>query len=308
MPKRINKYRDYPDVTSRTREILDDEEWYGDGPPQWREGKAQRPAQTADEAHDVCLKLVRRIRRHAADNPEAQSLADRLDSCAPSQRCMSAACSECGRAYTRWFVTSASALLKSFKVSVSVLSLVHADLSVSTGQLTSEFIKEANRKTRAKLKRVNILTFIGGIDISANEDETEAADPHFQIQSWVLALTHEVRKAETKLRAAFPKTKTIPRPVKIKEWDGDLAALAYALKNSFDRRVSIICEDKPGLRKPYRDTRDRDLRVEQQIELMIALDRTGLHARLHLGGCRVVHTADGPMIRLIKEKRGSRQR
>jgi hypothetical protein len=40
---------------------------------------------------------------------------------------------------------------------------------------------------------------------------------------------------------------------------------------------------------------------------LITLDRAGLHARLHLGGCRVVHTADGPEIRMIEGKQGSRQ-
>jgi hypothetical protein len=189
--------------------------------------------------------------------------------------------------------------------SVSVVSLVHADLSVPVKQLTPDLILDANKKIQAILKRAGITTFVGGIDISANEDEAGEIHPHFQIQSWILVLTQEVRRVETKLRASFPKTDTTPRPVKIKEWDGNLAALGYALKNTFDRRVSYHREaSEDGSQHACRNTRDRPLRVEQEIELVIALDRAGLHARLHLGGCRVVRTARGPEIRMIKGKPG----
>jgi hypothetical protein len=193
-------------------------------------------------------------------------------------------------------------------MSTSILSIIHANLNIPVRQLTPEFIEDAKKKTEAILRRVGITTFIGGTDISANEYETGEVDPHFQIQSWILAPTHEVRKAETKLRAAFPRTDTTPRPIKIKMWDGNLAALGYALKNTFVRRVSYRREaSKDGFKHACRNTRDRPLRVEQHIELLIALDRVGLHARLHLSECRVVRTVSGPMIRMISNRKGREQ-
>src|SRR4051812_46328213 len=104
MLKHISRDSNNREVTPRTREILSKKQWFGNGPPQWRVGKAQRPAQTADEAYDERLQHVRRLHRHAPHNLAVQALANRLDSCAPHQRCMSAACPECGRATTRWFV------------------------------------------------------------------------------------------------------------------------------------------------------------------------------------------------------------
>lgn len=194
-------------------------------------------------------------------------------------------------------------------MSTSVLSLVHDSLSVPVGQLSPEFIEQANKKIEAILRRTGIKTFVGGVDFSVNEDETGTVPPYIQPQSWTLAPTHEVRKAETKLRAAFPKTEITPRPVKIKAWDGNLAALGYALKNRFDRRVSYHREaSDDGSKHACRNTRDRHLRVPQQIELLIALDQAGLHARLHLRGCRVVHTGSGPQIRLISNRKGREQR
>jgi hypothetical protein len=183
-----------------------------------------------------------------------------------------------------------------------VLSLIHADHSVPVGELTPEHIQAARRKIQNILTKAGITNYIGGIDFSANEDENGAFEPYYQIQSWILAPTNQVNSAERELRKLFPRSENIPRPVIIQKWDGDQAALGYALKSEFDRRVCIMCEDKSGLRNSYRDTRDRHLRVEQQIELLIALDRAGLHARLHLGGCRVVRTLNGPQIRMIESK------
>jgi hypothetical protein len=300
MPRRTNKYSDTPDVTPRTREILRQERWYGNGPPQWLVGREQRSAQTAHEVYDQRLQLVKRLRRYSVIHSGADALADRLESCAPNRRCMSGACPACNRAYTRWFVTSASASLGELSRSISVPSLVYADHSIPVGQLTPEHIQTAKRKVQSILTKAGITTWIGGIDVSANEDESDTFEPYFQIQSWIFAPTQQVQPAEPQLRELFPRTETTRRPVRIQPWDGNLAALAYALKNTFVRRVSYTREaNNDGSQHACRNTRDRSLRVEQQIHLTIALDRAGLHARLLLGGCRVVQTDHGPMIRPI---------
>jgi hypothetical protein len=64
--------------------------------------------------------------------------------------------------------------------------------------------------------------------------------------------------------------------------------------------VSYVREaSDDGSRHRCCNTRDRSLRVEQEIELAITLDQVGHQARLQLGGCRVVRTSSGPMIRMI---------
>src|SRR4051794_24511198 len=105
-------------------------------------------------------------------------------------------------------------------MSISILSLAHAHLSVPVGQLTPEFIVGANKKIQAILKRAEIKTLVGGMDFSVNEDDNGDFDPYYQIQWWVLAPTQEDPEAEIKLRAALPRTDTTPRPVTIQPWDG----------------------------------------------------------------------------------------
>jgi hypothetical protein len=314
MLQRPNADIRYPDVSPRTRDILKDERWYGNGAPQWLVGKAQNPAQTASEAHDQRLKLVTRLLRHG---PETHAVADRLNACTPRSRCMSGACPECSRAFCRWFVTSAETCLNDLGTSISVLSLVHADLAVPVNELTADHLQAAKRKIRTILTKAGISTFIGGTDISANEhhpsiiNTNNAAEHdqrahdgdvhhHWQVQAWVFADANEVTYAERSLRKLFPRTESTPRPVKILAWNGDLGALGYALKNTFARRVRYRREvSTDGLRHGCWNTRDRPLRTEQQAELVMVLDRVGHHARLHLAGCRIVHTAAGPRIRMI---------
>src|SRR5688500_4261541 len=124
MPKRQNTYVNSSDVAPRTREILQNERWYGNAPPHWTTGKAKRPAQTAEEAHENRRKLIKRLRKHLQKFPEAEALLARLESCDEGYRCHSAACPECSRAYCRWFVQAGRKLLKALATEMSVLSLV----------------------------------------------------------------------------------------------------------------------------------------------------------------------------------------
>jgi hypothetical protein len=68
-------------------------------------------------------------------------------------------------------------LQKALATETSVLSLVHDQLRVPLGELTPEHIQTAKRKVQTILARAQVTTFIGGIDISANEDETEEVEP-----------------------------------------------------------------------------------------------------------------------------------
>src|SRR5215207_5347508 len=169
-----------PDVSPRTRAILSNERWYRDGSPRWLVGKAQNPAETADKAHDERLKLANRLLRYS---PETHAVAHRLDTCAPRNRCMSAACPECTRAYSRWFVSSAETCLNDLGTSISILSLVHADLAIPVGQLTPEHIHATKKTITRALTKAGITTFLGGTDISANEhhpslNNTDSAAEH----------------------------------------------------------------------------------------------------------------------------------
>lgn len=84
--------------------VLSDEGFYGDGDPAWKK------APTAEDAQLQRPKIIKRLKRFAGSFPGAAELAERMTKCRPRQRCMSAACPECLRAYQRWFVSNLTKL------------------------------------------------------------------------------------------------------------------------------------------------------------------------------------------------------
>ncbi|WP_237480622.1 hypothetical protein [Lichenibacterium dinghuense] len=120
------------------RVILANEPLYGDGPPQWFEGRRQRPCQTAAQAQAERRRRVKRLRRFGKKQPAALRVADRLEACQPEARCHSGACPECARAWQRWFVTATTGFLSAQAGGVAgstILSPIHAAGLVAPGEL-----------------------------------------------------------------------------------------------------------------------------------------------------------------------------
>jgi hypothetical protein len=76
--------------------------------------------------------------------------------------------------------------------------------------------------------------------------------------------------------------------------------LAYALKPTFKRRETVI-KSRPG-RSPFRDTQERPLLGLRLVELLVFLDRIGLHGRL------LTKDIDFEAIQRARAVRASRQR
>ena len=86
----------------------------------------------------------------------------------------------------------------------------------------------------------------------------------------------------------------IPKPVMIKRFDRNLAAIAYAVKGDFQRRVTLPKDiDRDGSTKKRRNVRYRPLRAKQNLELLMMLDRIGLESRVFLYGVEVIDLPKG---------------
>lgn len=154
--------------------------------------------------------------------------------------------------------------------------------------------KDLDRQLRAALRKARISLAIGGFDISMNEHQSGVFTPHWKPHAWVFVSEQEVLAKEKVLRAEFPKEKeAVPKPVMIKNWDGDIRAIAYATKAMFNRRVSLPRQQgKDGGATKRKNVRYRDLRAHQKMELLLALDRIGLRRRLFLYRAKLQETGD----------------
>jgi hypothetical protein len=289
-----------------------DERWFGDGPPHWREGRLDRASMTSAEAWLQRRRDIKMLRRHGKTDPTALALAHMMETCCPGQRCFSPACAECKRAQQRAFVAAGGRVLPSGLREVKVLSVVLAYQAVRVGHLggPQQLFGELSRLARRALRAARIPWALGGFDVSVNEHRDGRFPPHYRPHLWVFVPQVAFERGERVFRSFFPISASVRRPVVAKAFDGDLRALAYALKPNFTRRVTPPRERLADGAVARRNTRGRPLRAAQKLELAVAVDALGPTDRIFLHGARLV-VSEGEL-RFVREaappaRRGSQR-
>ncbi|MCJ2086455.1 hypothetical protein MKK88_10685 [Methylobacterium sp. E-005] len=280
----------HPKVTRAEALVLFDVQHYGDGPPQWLEGRLKRPCQTAAQAAVERLRLVQRLRRFAARTDfNAEAVGNRLDCCCTEVRCMSGACPECARAWQRWFTAATEEFLAHAMPAGTrgtILSPVHAaGIVVPGGGLPPATLHRLKGVVCDALTAAGLTTAVIGIDVSYNEHLTADFRPHWSLHPRVFVPGVLTASEVKTLRMYFPPSDLIPRPLKVAAFDGNPAGTAYGMKPAFGRRQSYeqIKPTANGTRQ-CRNTRGRPLRGTEAVELAVFLDAVGLRQRLILHG------------------------
>jgi hypothetical protein len=289
---------------------------FRDGPPTWtiNAGKAwQRPSSTARDAKKHCDATVSKLRwhgnhvallagNHTPTSLAALALADKLEACAPPRNpCLSGACPICTRAQQRWFVTETLHVLRPLirdpNYRPQVLSLVPEFGRIPAGSLDAYDIDAFRGSVREALNSRGINHYKLGVDISLNQ-RAGVARPLWQLQCW--GFFHPPKRLwRERLKAHLNPNGGVTRPVKVVKPDSLEAAAAYGLKNTFVRRLSYRKEnlDREDRGECW-NTRDRILRGDEWVELMLFLDRIGLQRRIMLSGralsLRPLHSPNAP--------------
>jgi hypothetical protein len=256
---------------------------YGIKGATWRQGRQKRPPARPRDVKAAARKLAKRLRNHANGDPELLRIAAVLGRCDRRHRCMHPACPQCGRAVQRTLVEVLSRFLDENKALGPwvMLSIILAPLD-SGGDIG--FAAESQRYLDL-LRAAGLTLAMFGLDLSFNEDdrrtlpEADRFEPHPCVHLYGLALASEVTAALPTLKRLAPATEIVRRPIRRKRFDGNPAALAYAFKPDFARRLTIM-KDDPRRPNPVRTTRDRPLTVEQQLWTVRALARAGLTGRM----------------------------
>ena len=215
-------------------ELLADEYWFGNKPPNWP------AAPTAEAAKKARIRRIKRLRRFASQFSEAAKLAKILARCKRRRRCMSGACPECGRAFQRFFVAEVSKLAKSTSqqelASISIAFPKHRAAEDQLRALSTTKLKRALSET---IKDADGLAWmVGGIDLSLNDDTQKGQGIAWQPQFYGFADVVNLEPLSKVLRDTYSPTKRAPRPVQIKECDGSARAISYGFKTEFVRRIA----------------------------------------------------------------------
>ena len=265
-----------------------DERWFGDGAPYWLEGRLDLASKTSGEAWQQRRRDIKVLRRHAKADPAALTLARTMEACRPEQRC--GACAECKRARQRAFVAAGARVLSRGSLKVMALSVVLAYQAVRVGHLgdPEQLFGELSRIARRALRTAHIPWALGGFDVSVNEHRRGRFQPHYRPHIWMFVPRFAFERGERVFRSFFPINANVRRPVVANPFDGDLRALAYALKPNFTRRVTLPRERLADGAVARRNTRGRPLRAAQKLELAVALDAPRPTSRIFLHGARLV--------------------
>lgn len=252
------------------KNLLSNERWYGPGSPRWTS------LSNATQASEERLKRIRILKKHGATE-----LASVLDRCSIRGRCLSGACPECGRAFQRAFAANAAGILVPHQL-FDAVSIVGGS-SRFAGNLREMSAEAFTKRLSRRLKESGVKLAVGGIDFSFNEYPTKSRRSRWVPQFWLLVDNTNRSRWEKHLRAAYQPTSLVPRPLKIMTWDGNAAALGYALKTNFARRITT--QTRRFARGQYRvcqNTRYDRLRAAERVELFTYLHESGLEARLVL--------------------------
>jgi hypothetical protein len=249
--------------------------------------------------------LVAWLRKKWKQSKKCGALANKLDGCRKDHRCKSPACPECSDAAQRMIVWAAQKHLKSQAKKIVCVSVVPADGTFKPGQLNKRDHERAIRRWRDRLGKTGIPWFVGATDFSFNEHDRNNYPPHWSEHFYGLTITRNIKKLKRKLLKQFPKTKAIPRPVKVKVWDGNKTALRYILKPNFWRRIGTNNAQRinkaSGGTRICRATDKQPLRSKRRRELLLYLDEIGMQGRLLMCKCQIVHLRGlGPVIRIPK--------
>ena len=147
------------------------------------------------------------------------------------------------------------------------------------------------RRWKERLGRAGVTWFVGALDYSLNEHDTARYEPHWCEHVYGLTTTADIDGLKKELRKQFPTTDTVPRPVKVKPWDGHPDALAYMLKPNFWRRVATDDGERfsKNGRRFCRATDKQRLKSKQRVLLALYLDELGLRGRLVLRWAQFVN-------------------
>ncbi len=270
---------------------------FNTGAETWLVGRHRKPSPNRAAIRHMKRRAHGWFKKHGKTNPDVAMMGARIAACGQRRlhhRCLHPACPRCAHALQRLLVR----VVRRYHAGQpeeawATISIV---LPPHDPSADPDFVSEGIRY-RALLEAAGITRGVFALDLSFNEDRRPlSADQRFADHACVhlygLAPVVEMAAVKRMLKQLTPVSNAVPRPVKVRPWDGSPTAIAYVHKPGFSRRQTILVFNEQR-KKLVRDTRDKPLINAQQIHAVRALDRAGLAGRLILLGLHFEATETG---------------
>ena len=214
----------------------------------------------------------------------AAALAAIVAACTDTAPCQSAACPVCGLAFQR----AAVALVEEFidvpareiRHRTTAITIVPASGCIPPDALTVGDFQRVGAEIAAAFTVLDLPPTIIGLEASFNEDTTGRFDDHWCVHTHANQLDWLSDRQEASLKEAFPRSPFVKQPVRCDKLDRRSEGRRYPFKFERVRRVTVFNTDHPT-RAPFRESKRRELRPDQAVNLAIVEHRLGF-ARRHL--------------------------
>lgn len=228
-----------------------------------------------------------------ADSRAARRLSRLLSKCG-SDECGSAACPVCcghhqaaASSLVDVFIQQPASALRGRCTLVTVVpSIGIADPRT----LTAQHFAEVRKALASALAAVGYGPAVFGIEASFVEDATGRFANHWSVHAHGIALDWPSEELERNLRAWFPPSGPILKPVDFERLDGRVNAALYVFKAERFRR-DVRLSTATDKRAPHRKGIPRPLRPEQAVELALVDHEVGFRDRLLTHGIDEDHVS-----------------
>jgi hypothetical protein len=272
-----------------------------------------RNAPSAGDAFNERFKQISFLRKHAKTEPQADRIADRLEACEVDTRCCSGACPECCRLFQRWFVRASKEFISRHidqpGRELVALNMVPTKPVVRRGKLDQFSMVDMQRRMKFALNKTDLVTAIGAVDFSFNEDKDERYRPYWCPHIYLITATENRAKLGHDLRKLNRPSVRVPHPNRvIPAFENTAYRRSYAFKTTFDCRIGYMAEKikSDGTVRTCRNTYYNRLRANERLELFIFLDQIGLAARVIFYGAKPVINDSGVSINAVGGRRITR--
>ena len=169
------------------------------------------------------LEIPKHLRRAGPLGDRARALAARARCCRPGRRCLSPACPLCAQAAQALLASIAKKFVRKHEDEcfIAFVTIIPRNSFVRKGALHAFNLANFKRRVRDGFSKPSALWAVGSVDFSLNERQYGARELNWLPHVHLIVATYDIDELARDLRAAFPRSDHAPRPVMVKEWDGD---------------------------------------------------------------------------------------
>jgi hypothetical protein len=182
---------------------------------------------------------------------------------------------------------------------------------VATGQLSTVAYPAFMARMERILTASGISWYFLALDVSLNHVKGHRQNAYWQLHLWgVIGDPSNHILLKQQIEQLINASGAVDKPVRISKApikpSSIRSVVGYAPKSRFERRERVL-KSRPG-RRPFWDTQARPLLGTRLVELLVFLDRIGLHGRLLAAGVDLENLQRARARRAAKQRARRRRR